>query len=247
MDIKFPRIRLNFVIFQFQKTSPGSWITRERVGVAADLLSVINHPMNTAKSSREELKYLANKTPISPSPPWANRGVIHLYPEQTPRWWPGHLCAWLQTKGNKFRLRVAMPSAPANLQLPMQAIAEGSMLPLLTFYSCTLPHNYTTHNPATPSSFFYRSHPQAFWQELFASYIFYSWGCRGDTQRLDFISQLYRMEKKRIRGEGSGFVDLEEGAEERAKLEISSWQPFSRRVIRIYFQLYTRISRLQYS
>lgn len=65
-------------------------------------------------------------------------------------------------------------------------------------------------------------------------------------QRLDFISQLYRMERKRIRGE-RGFVVLEEGVEERTRLEISSWQPFSRRVIRIYFQLYTRISRLQYS
>lgn len=68
-----------------------------------------------------------------------------------------------------------------------------------------------------------------------------------DVRRLDFISQLYRMEKKRIRGEGRLFVVLEEGAEERTRLEISSWQPFSRRVIRIYFQLYTRISRLQYS
>lgn len=50
-----------------------------------------------------------------------------------------------------------------------------------------------------------------------------------------------------IRGEGEGFVGVEEQAEERTRLEISSWQSFSRRVIRIYFQLYTRISRLQYS
>lgn len=34
-----------------------------------------------------------------------------------------------------------MPSAPANLQLPWQETAEGLMLPLLTFYSCTLPHS----------------------------------------------------------------------------------------------------------
>lgn len=52
-----------------------------------------------------------------------------------------HLCAWWQTKGNNFRLEVAVPSAPANLQLPMQATVEGLMLPLLTFYSGTLPHS----------------------------------------------------------------------------------------------------------
>lgn len=56
-----------------------------------------------------------------------------------------------------------------------------------------------------------------------------------DVQRLVVLSQLEKMERKRIRGEGRGFVDLEEGAEERTRLEISSWQPFSRRVLEFIF------------
>lgn len=50
------------------------------------------------------------------------------------------------------------------------------------------------------------------------------------------ISQLYRLEKKRLR-KGEGREDLcfwRRGAEERTRLEISSWQPFLGRVIRIY-------------
>lgn len=98
-----PCMRLNFVNFQSHSTSLGSWVTRQPVGVAADLCSIINQPMNTAKHSRE-LKYLANKTLISPSPPcvksfthWADTSVMAK-----------HLCAWLQTEWNHSRLWVAM-------------------------------------------------------------------------------------------------------------------------------------------
>jgi len=159
-----------------------------------------------------------------------------------------HLCARLKTKGHHFRLRVAMPSAPANLQLPRQDCGRFHAPFADVLFSHLTPWcNYTLHHqpPPLPSSTapipgsYDRNHLQVIY--------FTADDAGSDMPRLDFISQLYRVGKKRIRGEGRGFVGLEEGAEERTRLEISSWQPFSRRVIRIYFQLYTRISRLQYS
>lgn len=161
----------------------------------------------------------------------------------THQWPPAH--PHLATKQNKNQKpfhalschRFAPTRARACSSLPLPGHA-----PFLPVYSwpCPCSRELQSCTALLPLS----TPIPAFRQCLLASWIFCSWRCREGRAETGFYFPALR---RKDGGKRRGFAVLEEGAEEKTRLEISSWQPFSRRVIRIYFQLYTRISRLQYS